>query len=423
VKFIYADSLDVVDPNYNFIEDEFRAGRKPYWDDVYAHEILPKPPYDGLLVSRSTLGSGPIAGKYTQAQAMRFFREGGRTFLRMNEPKYKEMVLMGDCGAFNYHRESSPPYTPSEIVDFYECGGFNYGCSIDHIIFQFGKDEEGSEDSKNRFEITLDIAGKFFEEHRSQRASFEPMGVVQGWSPESMRCAARRLLKMGYRYIAIGGLVPLGIPAIRQAVVAVHEEVSKFQGARIHLLGFAKAECINEFQKYSVASFDSTSPLLRAFKDKTKNYWLLDQDNSFKYYSAIRVPQSSDNNTLRNRVKCGAVSLSELVSAEKRALESLRAYDREKGGLDETLGAVLAYSRYLLDGGKFSEERVEKELVWQRQEYQRTLQDRSWQKCGCEICEDCSIEVVIFRASNRNKRRGMHNLCMFHQHVTSLLEN
>jgi len=422
VKFIYADSLDVVDPCYDFIEDEFRPGRKPYWDDAYAHEVLHEPPYDGLLVSRSVLGSGPISGKYTQAQAMRFFREGARSFLRLDDPKYNDIVLMGDCGAFNYHKDRLPPYTPSEIVEFYECAGFNSGCSIDHIIFQFGEDQDASEESKDRFDITLDLADQFFEEHRNRGASFEPMGVVQGWSPESMRRAASQLLKIGYRYLAIGGLVPLRIPAIREAVLAVNEEVSKYPDARIHLLGFAKAESIDEFQRYGVASFDSTSPLLRAFKDKTKNYWALGQDNTFQYYSAIRVPQSSDNNTLRNRVKRGEVTLSELVSAEKQALESLRAYDREKGDLDETLNVVLRYSRYLVEGGKLSEEGVEKELMSLRKLYRRTLQDRVWQKCKCEICEACSIEVVIFRASNRNKRRGMHNLSMFHKHVNTLLE-
>ena len=34
MKFIYADSLDFVDPNYDFITDRSPNGRELYWDDV-----------------------------------------------------------------------------------------------------------------------------------------------------------------------------------------------------------------------------------------------------------------------------------------------------------------------------------------------------------------------------------------------------
>jgi hypothetical protein len=27
------------------------------------------------------------------------------------------------------------------------------------------------------------------------------------------------------------------------------------------------------------------------------------------------------------------------------------------------------------------------------------------------------VEVIIFRSSNRNKRRGFHNLAVYHEHV------
>lgn len=36
MKFIFADSLDFVDPNYDFVSDRNGPGRKPYWDDAYS---------------------------------------------------------------------------------------------------------------------------------------------------------------------------------------------------------------------------------------------------------------------------------------------------------------------------------------------------------------------------------------------------
>ena len=52
MKFLYADSIDTVDPNYDFIEERSKPNRDIYWDDQYPHEILETAPYDGLLVSR-----------------------------------------------------------------------------------------------------------------------------------------------------------------------------------------------------------------------------------------------------------------------------------------------------------------------------------------------------------------------------------
>src|SRR5262249_48968402 len=68
MKFIYADSLDFVDPNYDFITDRSPNTREQYWDDLYPHEILGYSPYDGLLVSHAIVTDG----KYSLAQAMRF---------------------------------------------------------------------------------------------------------------------------------------------------------------------------------------------------------------------------------------------------------------------------------------------------------------------------------------------------------------
>ena len=36
------------------------------------------------------------------------------------------------------------------------------------------------------------------------------------------------------------------------------------------------------------------------------------------------------------------------------------------------------------------------------------------------ICSKISVEVAIFRASNRNKRRGIHNLHVYYEHIKSM---
>ncbi len=43
------------------------------------------------------------------------------------------------------------------------------------------------------------------------------------------------------------------------------------------------------------------------------------------------------------------------------------------------------------------------------------LEVRPWQKCPCAVCRRWGVEVAIFRGTERNKRRGFHNLWVFNQ--------
>jgi hypothetical protein len=43
-------------------------------------------------------------------------------------------------------------------------------------------------------------------------------------------------------------------------------------------------------------------------------------------------------------------------------------------------------------------------------DYRRTLEERPWRSCTCGICRQVGIQAVIFRGTERNKRRGFHNL-------------
>src|SRR3546814_9698971 len=71
-------------------------------------------------------------------------------------------------------------------------------------------------------------------------------------------------------------------------------------------------------------------------------------------------------------------------------------------------------------GAKLDELPGSRSVAGLRARYERTLADRPWKQCPCAICQSLSIEVVIFRASNRNKRRGIHNLGIYKALIDSL---
>lgn len=427
MKFIFADCLDYVDPNYDFEEDASPPGRRPYWDDQFPHEIMGTAPYDGILVSRAIVGDHLFKGKYTESQAMRFRRVGAREFLRFNRPEDKNKWVFGDCGAFQYVNLPEPPYTPSDMAEFYYDGGFTHGCSVDHIIFHFDSKLKGldlppdpnvAENCQHRFNITLENARKFLEESRHICRGFTPLGVVQGWSPGSMAEAASELLDMGYEYLAIGGLVPLQAEDIHQALRAIFDKITYSPSAKIHLLGFEKADILDQFiGKYPITSIDTTSPLTKAFKDDKKNFYLNDGQGGLEYYTSIRIPQALQNLAFKRVVQTGVLKQETIIEFEKNALTSIRGYAKGLVRLDDALDAILDYSKAFYIARKTSEKKMASTLETLSVEYRRTLEARPWEKCGCPICKSCSVEVIIFRASNRNKRRGIHNLKTFYEHL------
>jgi hypothetical protein len=424
MKFIFADGLDVVDPGYDFVVDRNSEGRKPYWDDIYPHELMARPPYDGILVSRGIVGGDKISGKYTEAQAMRFRRVGARAFLRLDKPGLEQLPIFGDCGAFSYHKEETPPYTPEETAAFYDDGGFTHGCSVDHIIFDFDETlvgmEGGAAQARRRFEITLENAAAFLSATRHISNRFTALGVIQGWSPGSMAEAARRLCAMGYDYLALGGTVPLKSPQIKACLRAIQDVVPA--ATRLHILGFAKADDIEGFLPFHIASFDTTSPLIRAFKDAKANYYLPGSDGGLVYYTAIRVPQALENPKLLRLVKRGALNQERLVELERAALGALRLYDKNELDIDDTLAALLDYAAPATLGATLDDLPGSSSVADLRTRYFRTLHDRPWKRCSCAVCSALSIEVVIFRASNRNKRRGIHNLGVYKELIENLTE-
>ena len=400
MKFFFPDSHDLVDPSFNFESEERSSGRIRHQHDLYAHEVYPAPPYDGLLLSKAIVdGTQNGAGKYTAPQRQRLLRTGVRDFFRLGK---LPIDVMGDCGAFAYVREKTPPYSVEEVLDFYEQCRFDHGVSVDHVILGFTTNDKTAplpdEELANyteRQEITLTLARDFLSQHRKRKLPFTPVGVAQGWSPASYAASIAHLQKMGYDRIGVGGLVPLKTPEILAALEAMESKRKK--GTSLHLFGVTRIDSLREFQAAGVTSFDSTSPLLHAFKHDSKNYFTPTTE-----YAAVRIPQVEGNAKLAARIRAGQVKQEYAVRLERACLKQAAAYGATGKGLDPFLLTLHEYNE-LFDGRKNRTEM-----------YRRTLADAPWRKCRCAICKAIGIHVVLFRGAERNRRRGFHNLATIH---------
>jgi hypothetical protein len=157
-----------------------------------------------------------------------------------------------------------------------------------------------------------------------------------------------------------------------------------------------------------------------ALKDSKSNYYLRREDGRLDYYTAIRIQQALENAKLLRLVKQGTLCQEDLMALECRALDTVRAYDRGEAEMEEALAATLAYGTPAILGMPVDQIGRSRAIERLRSQYHRTLSERPWKRCPCVICQALSVEVTIFRGSNRNKRRGIHNLGVFKAVVYSL---
>jgi len=382
MKYFIPEWDDRVDLDFDFQTETHSSGRGGWAKDVYAHQMYPAPPYDGILVSKA------VAEK-TKKKKRRINEMGVHRYLRVPD----SFPIMGDCGAFDYKDQDEPPYETDEIINYYTRLGFNYGVSIDHLI---GKASQ--EDRQYRYDLTIHNAEEFIQEHQAQGLDWTPIGAVQGWDPKSYAKAARQIADMGYGYIALGGLVRTKTNEIERITESVRSAVP--ESVAIHLFGVARLKSVRRFADLGVVSIDSASALRRAWTSSRGNYFTVGGPK----YTAIRVPEAGTSFRAKRMVREGRASEEEVLRMDSACMTALRAYDRREEDIDVVLDTLDAYDRLITPDRDSMRER-----------YRITLRDRPWEKCPCAICQEHGIEVVIFRGNNRNRRRGFHNTYVFYQ--------
>lgn len=395
MKYFFPDSQDQVDPNFDFISESHSIHRIRQRDDHYAHEALGSPPFDGILLSLAIIDGVSNSGHYNSSARIRLRREGINNFFRINQGG-PTISTLGDCGAFAYVKHDVPPFSVNQVLDFNESCGISTGLSPDHIPFGFGRSDDQvtsilTSDMERRLEITLENANEFFSKHKTGKYTFTPGAVAHGWSAESYAKSFLKLQKIGYKFIAIGGLVPLKTSDI----CSILDEIQKIKEASVnlHLLGISRIDAMQSFEDRGVNSLDSTSPFFQAFKDATNNFHFND-----KTYSAVRVPQVHGNTKLRKLISSGDIDQQEAEKLEQSCLRLLREFDRGNTNLGSVVQAINEYDFATgITGNRL--ERIT-----------QTLSEKPWKNCNCSLCRKLGIEIIIFRGSERNKSRGFHNL-------------
>ena len=281
--------------------------------------------------------------------------------------------------------------TPSARRDIYLFGGSGFKGLPDYV-------------RQERVNVTRENAKAFIAAWRKRGKLLTPVGVMQGTSPQQYADNVGDYCDMGYRHLAIGGLVPLKDSAISEIVRAVSYAADRLaERPWLHLFGIFRPNLQTEFRQLGVDSFDSASYLRKAWLRSDQNYL----GPNGKWYAAIRAPMSSDPRTAK-RLREDGVDVSDMQRQEQNALDSLARFGQGGATVSEVLDAVLYCDSRLTRAS---------EVQSMRERYKRTLEDKPWRTCECTFCRQLGIHILIFRGANRNKRRGAHNTALLHKGI------
>ena len=397
--YFLPDWDDQIDPNFDFESDSFSGRTRAERKDKHCSVLMrPKRMSDGILISLAQHGAkkGPLKRlEGTEIGAL------SPLPLRRHYGLTVDQYLFGDCGAYSYVNEEVPAISVDQAVALYETYGFDFGASVDHIpvrkITSRGKFKVLSDSERQaRINVTRQNAELFIESARERKVQFNPVGTIQSLNSQGYAQSVRHYYDLGYRHMAIGGLVPLQDSKIENIVRAVMDVADQLTDRPwIHLFGIFRPKLQQLFRHLHVDSFDSASYFRKAWLRSDQNYLSADGH----WYAALRVPMTSDSRTLSRLKKINA-DVDKLEREERKVLMLLCQYDRDEAGINEVLDAVLSYDGHLARSSETKSMRVK---------YRRTLEERPWRNCKCNFCKSLGIHMLIFRGANRNRRRGAHN--------------
>jgi hypothetical protein len=402
--YFLPDWDDLLDADFDFRTDSFSAAERYQRKEQHCIQVMqPRRMCDGVLVSLAqNQGTKGILRRVEPTDLESLAPQSIRTKYGLRDDQW----AFGDCGAFSYSSEPEPTISTEQAVSLYHLHGFDLGASVDHIPLPAIEGPSGAKllttaERRRRIALTRANAREFLEVWNRRKCSFTPVGIIQGIAAQDYARQLPEYVEMGYSFIALGGLVPRSDSDIEEVVRAVAKSRtalprSRGDDVRLHLFGVFRPKLQASFRECGISSFDSATYFRKAWLRSDQNY--LGADG--QWYAAVRVPMMSDART-RKRLEASGLSEKTLRRMEKASLEALHEYGAGEVTADEALAAVHRYDELLSRGDENSGSLYAK--------YRRTLEAKPWQCCGCPVCKQLGIDVLIFRGYNRNKRRGAHN--------------
>jgi len=428
-----------INVNYDYDKDcsTFEGSRH---DELVAYqrvyEFFKEPLCDGLLVSRTLVQD--IATIFTDEDNRYKISDRAnptgyptiQDYARIRGRRVGDNITFADPGTWSYANKFELPdflYNVDELIRYYDTLGFDLAGSVDWpivdrvAVYENGKKVLKDLDDKikeERRQITIENAESFIKEcRRRKRLNFVPFGTIQGYSLETYRDSLRRLLKLGYDYIAIGGLPSYSEAKVLELLPMIKDEIRRSDTKPgIHLYGrFPSPNAVSAFVNAGVTSFDNNTSFMAAAGKSLMTFF----DPEFKESGdgvmavdvcyGIKIPgrRSLILNRLRRIDKEGDV-YEEVVELCDKTFERFVAYSNNPSPLNERI--FMSYYAKMNVALNVARRRPHTPNVMKMTTNtgRIAVQKRAWLRCQCTSCKELKAHILLTRG-NRIGHTFAHN--------------
>ena len=188
--------------------------------------------------------------------------------------------LFADCGAYQFRDLEVPTVNGSELDAYSAWENYKQRhlepeyewedillCSPDHIVTREMNDEEVT----NRFKFIKANADDFLELTKAEKR-VTAVGVIHGRTNEERMSQYKMFKKMGYKYVALGGMVPYStnIDAVLNIIAGIKDVGNpkinsssilakcRSDGIKLHIFGLNSLEYIRWWYRLKIDSFDGS---------------------------------------------------------------------------------------------------------------------------------------------------------------------
>ncbi len=404
----------------------------------FPYEVFPERLADGILVSRTNLEDIFLVvkedGKYVIKERGKIHRSV-RDFARL--PNY--YCSFADPGTWSYvHRFNLPDhlYDTDGMIDYYNDLDFDLAGSVDWPIIdtmrikRMGKLRSFRTTDrirKKRVAITLELAQDFISRCNARQINFIPFGTAQGYDVQSYRDSVRRICKMGYEYIAVGGMPAYSERQVLELLPEIWDAMRRCDSRPgFHLYGrHPSPSAVPTFLRCGVTSFDNTSAALTHRLSKGyRNYY----DPGFRFtgdqplspYLRVRIPPKG-NPTLRRLKTEDAARYSAVDRLIQRSFSLYSRYVKHESERDKR-NFLKVYKRLVYSlNDSVRKPSPQSAIEEECDGVASLLDDKPWKSCDCTSCRNLGGHVMMARA-NRTYWMLAHNVYIAYARLARELE-
>jgi len=430
-----------VDPGYDYDREcsQYDNLRERVSKKICGYNFFSGALADGILVSRSLLESSTNLTNEDGRWKVKTYGKDHWNILSYAKTMGLNYTSFADPGTFSHANKFELPaylYETDKMIDYYQDMQYDLAGSVDWPIIEKVRVQTGpgkfkyvelDEDTKNmRRALTIELAKDFKKCCDRRSVDFVPFGTIQGFDEKSYRTSMREILRLGYKYIAIGGLPSYSEQQVIELLPTLSAEIRR-AGYRpgIHLYGrFPSPRYVPFYLENYVTSFDNNSPFLAASRTACNYYhpefaYNREQVPVYDCFS-IRIPaergpllsrlKRRDNSLWSNGMEVCSRAFSLFVEVRKRPSDK---------NIDRFLDAYDAMNQFLQEArmNKVNERRLAKD----RETAEKALRARLWEVCPCESCAQIGAHIMLTRGQ-RIPHTFLHNTYIQYQRFAKELK-